>query len=52
MRFGFVVTNLAGGGAEWTALNIAAVLGSRGSRRLAYTFVVLLIWLEAHRVGH
>ena len=40
-------------------LNAAAVralwrsaLAGRGSRRLAYTFVVLLIWLEAHRVGH
>lgn len=27
-----------------------AALTGRGSRRLAYTFVVLLLWLEAHRV--
>ena len=30
MRFGFVVTNLAGGGAEKAVLNIAAALAARG----------------------
>lgn len=46
MRFGFVVTNLAGGGAERAVLNIAATLGGRGHR----SDVILLEHLVTHEV--
>jgi glycosyltransferase involved in cell wall biosynthesis len=44
MRFGFVVTNLAGGGAERAVLNIAAGLSARGHR----SEVLLLEDIGAH----
>ena len=46
MRFGFVVTNLAGGGAEKAVLNIAAALAARGHR----SEVILLENIVAHAV--
>lgn len=46
MRFGFVVTNLAGGGAERAVLNIAAALGARGHR----SEVILLEHIVTHEV--
>jgi glycosyltransferase involved in cell wall biosynthesis len=44
MRFGFVVTNLAGGGAERAILNVAAALAARGHR----SDVLLLENIVAH----
>jgi glycosyltransferase involved in cell wall biosynthesis len=44
MRFGFVITNLAGGGAERATLNVAAGLAARGHR----SDVVLLENIAAH----
>lgn len=44
MRFGFVVTNLAGGGAEKAVLKTAAALAARGHR----SEVILLEHLVAH----
>jgi glycosyltransferase involved in cell wall biosynthesis len=46
MRFGFIVTNLAGGGAEKAVLNIAAGLAARGHR----ADVLLLEHVIAHAV--
>ncbi len=46
MRLGFIVTNLAGGGAEKAVLNIAAALAARGHR----SEVILLENVVAHSV--
>ena len=46
MRIGFIVTNLAGGGAEKALLNIAAALASRGHR----SDVILLENIVSHAV--
>jgi glycosyltransferase involved in cell wall biosynthesis len=46
MRFGFIVTNLAGGGAEKAVLNIAAGLAGRGHR----TDIVALEHVVVHAV--
>jgi len=46
MRIGFVVTNLAGGGAEKAVLNIAAALAARGQ----HSDVILLENLVSHAV--
>ena len=46
MRFGFIITNLAGGGAEKAVLNIAAALAARGHR----SDVILLENIVSHAV--